>query len=134
MSPVYHRARRDPRARKLAKQYGTDPDTLYTDAARCGTHGAHTLIGPIRLVHRLYRGSIVGHLVGAVDSTLGRPSRRHFFQPWAAWRPPKFAAVISPSFACQTATLAVTAAGKTRVSVKVGMRMSLTEFGINQSA
>ncbi|KAH6948476.1 hypothetical protein HPB50_024815 [Hyalomma asiaticum] len=39
MSPVYHRARRDARARKLAKQYGTDPDTLYTDAARCGTHG-----------------------------------------------------------------------------------------------
>ncbi|KAH6928390.1 hypothetical protein HPB50_015474 [Hyalomma asiaticum] len=39
MSPVYHRARRDARARKLAKQYGTDPDTLYTDAASCGTHG-----------------------------------------------------------------------------------------------
>ncbi|KAH6948429.1 hypothetical protein HPB50_024370 [Hyalomma asiaticum] len=39
MSPVYHRARRDTRARKLAKQCGTDPDTLYTDAARCGTHG-----------------------------------------------------------------------------------------------
>ncbi|KAH6943708.1 hypothetical protein HPB50_025633 [Hyalomma asiaticum] len=39
MSPVYHRARRDARARKLAQQYGTDPDTLYTDAARCGTHG-----------------------------------------------------------------------------------------------
>lgn len=39
MSPVYRRARRDARARKLAKQYGMDPDTLYTDAARCGTHG-----------------------------------------------------------------------------------------------
>lgn len=81
------------------------------------------------------RGATDGHLAGAADSTLGRPSRRQrFLQRWEAWAWPRNAAAISPSFACRTPTVAVTVAGKNRASVKVGTRVPLTQFRTNQSA
>lgn len=38
MSPKYHRGRRSARARKLMQQFGGNPDTVYTDVARCGAY------------------------------------------------------------------------------------------------